>query len=101
MMRVNTGPVLDVMPESYPYRDDGCQASPSCLRCPLPKCKYDDPGGFQRERRRGRDEAVISAMHRQNLSVAEAAARFDISPRTIFRILRREGFREMAVARAA
>jgi len=29
--------------------DDGCEYSPSCLLCPLPVCKYDDPKkwGFQ------------------------------------------------------
>jgi len=25
------------------YFDDGCEYSPSCLRCPLPVCKHDDP----------------------------------------------------------
>jgi hypothetical protein len=23
--------------------DTGCDASPSCLRCPLPRCKFDEP----------------------------------------------------------
>src|SRR3990167_704776 len=25
------------------YRDTGCKASPACLRCPLPVCRYDAP----------------------------------------------------------
>ncbi len=25
--------------------DDGCEYSSSCLQCPLPACKYDDPVG--------------------------------------------------------
>ena len=25
--------------------DDGCEYSSSCLQCPLPACKYDDPIG--------------------------------------------------------
>jgi len=32
-------------PENYFVADDGCQYSPTCLRCPLPTCKYDDPVG--------------------------------------------------------
>ena len=34
-------PTMDMLPEHFPYRDDGCDVSPSCLRCPLPRCKYD------------------------------------------------------------
>ena len=97
----NAGALVDVVPEHFPYRDDGCQVSPSCLRCPLPRCKYDDPGWLQREKRRERDDEVMTTMGQQNLSVSEAAARFDISQRTIFRILRRAGLGEMEAARAA
>jgi hypothetical protein len=25
------------------YQDNGCSVAPSCLRCPLPRCKYDRP----------------------------------------------------------
>ena len=35
---------LELLPERYPYRDEGCEVSPSCLKCPLPQCKYDEPG---------------------------------------------------------
>ena len=27
---------------------DGCDVSPKCLDCPLPLCKYDDPGPYQK-----------------------------------------------------
>ena len=30
--------------EFYHYEDTGCEASDSCLDCPLPQCRYDDPG---------------------------------------------------------
>ena len=81
--------LVDVLPERFSYRDDGCEVSVSCLRCPLPQCKYDDPGWLQRERLRERDQEVVSALREQGLSVAEAAARFSLSQRTVFRILRR------------
>ena len=32
----------------YSAVDDGCEYSPSCLQCPLPVCKYDDPVGALR-----------------------------------------------------
>ena len=39
---------LDLPPEYYHYRDDGCEFAGSCLNCPLPKCIYDKPGDRQR-----------------------------------------------------
>ena len=83
------GALLDVVPERYPYHDDGCEVSSSCLKCPLPQCKYDDPGWFQRHKRNGRDREVMAAMRGDGLSVPEVAARFALSQRTVFRILRR------------
>ena len=29
-------PIIDALPEHYPYRDNGCNVSASCLNCPLP-----------------------------------------------------------------
>ena len=46
---------LDLQPESYAYRDNGCAVARSCLRCPLPRCKYDDPNERRREARDRRD----------------------------------------------
>ncbi len=40
--------MADQSPEYYHYEDTGCEVSPSCLNCPLPQCKYDDPVWFQR-----------------------------------------------------
>ena len=37
--------------------DTGCEVAPKCLECPLPQCRYDDPGWFQRHRN---DERVDS-----------------------------------------
>ena len=83
--------LIDSVPEHYPYRDEGCEVSPSCLNCPLPQCKYDDPGWFRREKENERDQEVMVAVLEDDLSVAEAAARFALSQRTIFRILSRVG----------
>lgn len=80
---------LELLPERYPYRDEGCEVSPSCLKCPLPQCKYDEPGWLQRQKQNERDSEVVAALLQGELSVKEAASRFALSQRTIFRILRR------------
>ena len=69
-------PVVDVVPERYPYRDEGCEVSPSCLRCPLPQCKYDDPGWLQRQKREERDRDVVAAVLDEGLPVTQVAAHF-------------------------
>ncbi len=93
MSPLNVAAVMDVIPERFPYRDEGCELSLSCLRCPLPQCKYDDPGWFHREQRRDRDSRVVEALWNGGLSVSEAAARFALSQRTVFRILKRAAAR--------
>ena len=83
---------LDILPETYVYIDDGCEVSPSCLRCPLPVCKYDDPGREHRDRREERDrrdEEILDARERERLSATELARRFGVSERTVFRAIQR------------
>jgi hypothetical protein len=79
---------LDILPELYPYRDDGCEVSPSCLNCPLPRCKYDEPGWYPRELRQQRDRQILQARDAQGLTVPELSQRFGVSQRTVFRALR-------------
>ena len=81
--------LLDVVPEHYPYSDEGCEVSHSCLRCPLPQCKYDDPGWFRKLKQGKKDDEVVAAMWGDGLSVPQVAARFALSQRTVFRIIRR------------
>ena len=66
---------------------DGCELSSSCLNCTLPRCRYDDPGWIQRERRKKRDRAVIEAHDQEGITIAQLVERFRVSERTIFRIL--------------
>ena len=79
----------DQVSEYYHYEDTGCEVSSSCLTCPLPQCKYDDPMWFQRHRRLARDLNVWSTMQSERLTADEAAQRFSVTVRTIFRITRR------------
>ena len=80
---------VDAVPEYYHYEDTGCEVSPSCLTCPLPQCKYDDPTWFQRHRRMARDMKVWTTMQSESLTAEAAAQRFSVTVRTIFRITRR------------
>ena len=93
------GAMLDAVPEMYHYEDTGCEVSPSCLNCPLPQCKYDDPVWFQRYRRMGRDMKVWRTIDSESLTAEEAARRFSVTVRTVFRIMRRcrESILEMDV----
>jgi hypothetical protein len=80
---------VDAVPEFYRYEDTGCEVSPSCLHCPLPRCKYDDPAWYQKHRRLAKDLKVLTIMQLEDLTVEEAAERFSVTVRTIFRIMRR------------
>ncbi|MBI4297847.1 MAG: hypothetical protein HY676_04880 [Chloroflexi bacterium] len=80
---------IDILPELYPYRDDGCEVSPSCLCCPLPICKYDDPGWLLREQRQKRDREVLTLKQQTGKSVPQLAHHFRLSQRTVHRILHR------------
>lgn len=75
--------------EFYHYVDTGCEASDSCLDCPLPKCRYDDPTWYQRNRRLARDFRIVRTMQQEALSIEDTAERFGITNRTVFRILQR------------
>jgi hypothetical protein len=87
----------DTLPENTRYRDDGCDASATCLDCPLPLCKYDDPGWLQRESRRTRDDAIFR-LRQERVPVAEISRKFGISTRTVHRIVQRGGATPVSVA---
>jgi hypothetical protein len=80
---------IDAVPEFYPYEDTGCEMAASCLNCPLPRCKYDDPVWYQKNRRLAKDLKVYAAIEAEMLSAEAAAERFSVTVRTIFRIMER------------
>lgn len=82
-------PVLDGLPEQQHYPDTGCEVSMSCLTCPLPQCKFDDPAWYKTYRRQERDLEYLLAHIQEGLSVFEIAGRFRVSPRTVHRAIRR------------
>ena len=80
-------PRQDALPEHVRYRDEGCDIFESCLRCPLPRCRYDVPGGVRTLLNRARDREIRRLRDETALSIEAIAARFHVSRRTVFRVL--------------
>lgn len=78
----------DALPEQLDFRDTGCDLSPSCLRCPLARCRYDEAGGARRLLQDARDEAV-RRRREEGVAIDALASEFGISRRSVFRILAR------------
>ncbi len=76
----------DSLPENTRYRDDGCDISESCLTCPLPRCRYEEPGGLRALLNETRDRQIIQ-LRLKGVPVEELAGRFGISRRTVFRVI--------------
>jgi len=76
----------DALPESLEYIDDGCDVHPECLSCPLPRCRYDEPGGLRALLNSDRDRQIIE-LRTAGVSVDQIAGRYALSRRTVFRIL--------------
>lgn len=82
-------PEKDWLPEACHYHDEGCDLAPSCLGCPFPLCRYDEPGELQRQARGTRDRDLLRLRRQKGMSLGQLARRFGISTRTVHRILRR------------
>ncbi len=76
----------DSLPEHTRYRDDGCEVNPSCLTCPLPRCRYDEPGGLRAMVNSYRDGQMME-LRMSGVPVEAIADCFGVSRRTVFRIL--------------
>ena len=76
----------DALPEHAVYKDAGCDLYPSCLACPLVKCRYDVMGGAAALLRVGRNERMVAMA--KGASVDDVAAEFRLSRKSVFRILR-------------
>ncbi len=77
----------DALPEHLEYQDEGCDLFASCLTCPLPRCRYDEPGGVRAMLNRERDHQMRVLRDDAGLTVDEIADRFQVSRRTVFRAL--------------
>jgi len=82
--------MADKLPELTRYRDTGCDLSPSCLDCTLPKCRYDLECGRRSLRNLDRDEEIARLRFEEHLSTEMLMRRFRIGKRTVHRILKRQ-----------
>jgi AraC-like DNA-binding protein len=78
---------LDHLPEFTTYKDTGCDVHSSCLTCPLPRCRYDEPGWLLREERTSRNAEIMKFRMSGQASIDDLASRFGVSVRTVHRIL--------------
>ena len=76
----------DPLPENTRYKDDGCSISESCFTCPLPRCRYEEPGGLRGVLNEMRDRQIL-ALKQAGAPVEDLADRFQVSRRTVFRVL--------------
>lgn len=79
----------DALPEHTHYIDTGCSLHPSCLTCPLVRCRYDEPGGARKLISDARDRRILRLQRDEQLPVSVIARHFGISRRTVFRVLAR------------
>ncbi len=71
------------------YRDTGCSLYPSCLKCPLPECRYDTPSLSERMLERGGRNAEIRALRADGCDSLTLERWFGVSRRTIYRIIQK------------
>jgi hypothetical protein len=88
-MREDLELAADRLPDYSEYIDQGCDLSPSCLKCPLPRCRHDLEAQGSRSARMLRDREILRQRTAAGKSVAELATEYDLSKRTVQRIIRR------------
>lgn len=76
----------DALPEYSNYADTGCGLAPSCLSCPLERCRYDLPQGLKSFTQQGKASQVL-ALRAKGEMIETIAQRVGISRRTVFRYL--------------
>ena len=79
--------LIDLLPEEFPYDDEGCELSPSCLNCPFPTCIREEPWGKERWLKLRRAERMME-LKGEGKSTEEIARIFGVSIRTVQRWLK-------------
>jgi len=87
---------LDLLPEYCHYRDEGCELAGAylghqshCSECPFPQCIYDQPRGKQHLLKGLRDEEILRQFTDEGKGIKELALAFNVSQRTVQRVLKR------------
>jgi len=82
--------IWDLLPEEFPYNDQGCELFPSCLDCPFPYCIREEPWGKEKFLKGVRARRMAELKSRGK-SVKEIASIFGVSIRTVQRALKVTG----------
>ncbi len=82
-------PLVDREPSEDYFPDTGCEVSPSCLRCPLAKCIYDEPEEERRQAQEERDKEIYRLYLERGPDIHALAERFGVSRRTVHRAVAR------------
>ena len=78
----------DALPEHTSYQDKGCGGGcDRSLECPFERCRLDEPLVARQKERARRDAAIVHARLQDGLPAPVLAERFNVAPRTIYRIL--------------
>lgn len=78
----------DALPEGFDYPDTGCNFAPSCLACPLPRCRYERPYLVPVVRQDMRTPKA-HALRSRGASNEEIQQALGVSRRTVYRLLAR------------
>ncbi len=66
--------------------DTGCEIAPSCLNCPLPQCRYDEPHRYSGSKHSVRRSRILALLLNTTDTIDEIAIACDVTPRTVYRI---------------
>lgn len=78
----------NALPEGFDHPDTGCNFSPSCLTCPLPRCRYEPPYLVPVVRQDMRTPKA-HALRSQGATTEEIRQALRVSRRTVYRLLAR------------
>lgn len=73
------------LPEHFGYQDTGCDWHPSCLNCPLVRCRYDEPEPIPVNTLKAEKQAEIRELRSQGYTLDRIALMIGVSKRTVYR----------------
>ena len=83
---------LDGVPGSGEYQDKGvigsCSDIPSCLACPLPTCRFDNPNQRSQEQAK-RNAEIYTLVFKKKKRTKDVAIEYNLSTRTVHRIVQK------------
>jgi len=83
----------DSLPNEGRYPDTGCELARSCLRCPLPRCQYDEPDSVRRWLAEARDREIAVLRRHHKVPVEMLCRTYGLTRRTLYAIFVAQGVR--------